>query len=339
MKNFKNKKRIIVVFLLLLVGILFIIFNRALKRPLKATEDIVINVQSGDSFYSVLNRLDENNQITFLPIIKTYVKVTNPVVDIKPGEYKLHKEMSVKDIINTISNESGLNVVDFTIPEGFTINQIANKLETEGICSSEEFIEAITSYDLPSYVKPNESKRYNLEGFLFPDTYKFSKNSNPSELIEKMCARFEEVWSSALEQANVKVKNEDIETVITIASMIEKEARVNDERPIIASVIYNRLNGLNIHKKLQIDATVIYALEDHVEKVLNDHLEIESPYNTYKVEGLPIGPISNPGLPSILAALKPESTDYLFYVLQEDNRHYFTNDDEDFMMKLEELGY
>lgn len=339
MNILKNKKRIIILFLLILVGILFIFFNRALKHPLKASEDIIINVQSGDSLYNVLNRLDENNQISFLPIIKAYIKVTSPVVDIKPGEYKLHKEMSVKDIINTLNTEEGINVIQFTIPEGFTIDEIANKLEVEGICSSEEFIEAIVSYELPSYVQESKLKRYNLEGFLFPDTYKFSKNSDPNELIDKMLARFEEIWNSALEQTNVKVKNEDVEKVITIASMIEKEARVDDERPIIASVIYNRLKGLNGHKKLQIDATVIYALGKHVETVLNEHLLIESPYNTYLIEGLPVGAIGNPGLPSILGALDPESTDYIYYVLQDDNRHYFTNNDEDFVEKLEELGY
>ncbi len=107
---------------------------------------------------------------------------------------------------------------------------------------------------------------------------------------------------------------------------------------IIASVIYNRLN---IDMKLQIDATVIYAYGYHMKTFYMKHLEIESPYNTYLIDGLPVGPISNPGAPSILAALKPENTDYLFYVLQKDgsNRHYFTNNDVDFMNKKEELGY
>lgn len=336
MNILKIKKIKIVLFLLILVTISFVFFSKALKHPLRGKEDIILSVENGDSFYSVLEKLSENSKLKFLPIIKLYIKVTNSVVDINPGEYKLHNDMSIEDIINTLNNEEPINLIDFTVPEGFTIDEIALKLEDEGICSKDEFINAIVSYELPSYIKESKLKRYNLEGFLFPDTYKFSKNSNPEELVGKMLERFEEVWNNAVKEANIKVKDEDIEKVITVASMIEKEARVDDERSTIASVIYNRLK---IDMELKIDATVIYAMDKHVEKLLYKDLEIESPYNTYLIKGLPVGSISNPGLLSILGALKPENTDYLFYVLQEDNRHYFTNDDVDFMNKLEELGY
>ena len=132
------------------------------------------------------------------------------------------------------------------------------------------------------------------------------------------------------------VDNEDIETVITIASMIEKEARVDEDRAKIASVIYNRLEQ---DMPLQLCATAIYALGYHVDEVLDIHTQIDSPYNTYYYKGLPVGPISNPGAPSIIAALKPEKTDYLFYILADDNKHYFTNNYDDFLNKKEELGY
>ena len=235
-----------------------------------------------------------------------------------------------------MNTESSLNKVKFTVPEGYSIEDIASKLEDEGICSKNDFILAIKEYPLPSYVKPNEEKRYNLEGYLFPDTYIIEIGETPKEIINKMIKRFEEMLDEAIKATNVIVKDEDIETVVTIASMIEKEARLDNERPTIASVIVNRLN---IDMKLQIDATVIYALGEHVDTVTYDHLEIDSPYNTYKNYGLPVGPISNPGVESIKATLKPDSTDYLFYVLKDDNSHYFTNDDEDFLRKQEELGY
>ena len=236
----------------------------------------------------------------------------------------------------SLNTESSLNKVKFTVPEGYSIEDIASKLEDEGICSKNDFILAIKEYPLPSYVKPNEEKRYNLEGYLFPDTYIIEIGETPKEIINKMIKRFEEMLDEASKATNVIVKDEDIETVVTIASMIEKEARLDNERPTIASVIVNRLN---IDMKLQIDATVIYALGEHVNIVTYDDLEIDSPYNTYKNYGLPVGPISNPGIESIKATLKPESTDYLFYVLKDDNSHYFTNDDEDFLRKQEELGY
>ena len=245
--------------------------------------------------------------------------------------------MSINDIVDTLTSESTKGLIKFTVPEGYTVDDIALKLEKEGICTKEEFIKTIKEYELPSFVKKNSSKRYNLEGYLFPDTYIIKQDESPKDIVKAMISRFEEAFKEALKETNMKVSDEDVETIITIASMIEKEARVDKERPLISSVISNRVSkGM----KLQIDATVIYALGEHVETVLNKHLEIDSPYNTYKINGLPIGPISNPGMPSILAALKPASTDYLFYVLEKDMKHhFFTSDEHEFMRKLKELGY
>ncbi|MBS4804116.1 MAG: endolytic transglycosylase MltG [Clostridium sp.] len=331
-----SKKTITIIIILLLILIASLYFVSTINNPLKGNEDIVVRVEDGDNFYSIINKLEEDKKLKSVPIIKLYVKVLGKNVDIKPGEYLLSKGSSVEEIINSLNTESSLNKVKFTVPEGYSIEDIASKLEDEGICSKNDFILAIKEYPLPSYVKPNEEKRYNLEGYLFPDTYIIEIGETPKEIINKMIKRFEEMLDEASKATNVIVKDEDIETVVTIASMIEKEARLDNERPTIASVIVNRLN---IDMKLQIDATVIYALGEHVNIVTYDDLEIDSPYNTYKNYGLPVGPISNPGIESIKATLKPESTDYLFYVLKDDNSHYFTNDDEDFLRKQEELGY
>ena len=132
------------------------------------------------------------------------------------------------------------------------------------------------------------------------------------------------------------IKEDDIEKIINVASIIEKEARVDEDRPLIASVIYNRLEQ---DMPLQIDATVIYAHGYYIENVRNRHLAIESKYNTYLHKGLPVGPICNPGAPSIKAALNPANTNYLFYLLASDDEHYFTDNYDDFLKKKEELGY
>lgn len=331
-----SKKTITIIIILLLLLISSVYFVSVINNPLKANEDIVVRVEDGDNFYSIINKLEEDKKLKSVSIIKLYVKVLDKSVDVKPGEYLLSKDSSVKDIINSLSTDSSLNKVKFTVPEGYYIDDIAIKLEDEGICSKNDFILAVKEYPLPSYVKPNEEKRYNLEGYLFPDTYIIEIGETPKEIIYKMIKRFGEMLDEASKATNVTVKDEDIETVVTIASMIEKEARLDNERPIIASVIVNRLN---IDMKLQIDATVIYALGEHVNIVTYDDLEIDSPYNTYKNYGIPVGPISNPGIESIKATLKPDNTDYLFYVLKDDNSHYFTNNDEDFLRKQEELGY
>lgn len=335
MRKSKSKTIPIIIILILIISC-FVLFKRVLNKPLNTSEDIVINVQEGDSFYSIINALSKENKIKNLPLIKLFVKISRKNIDVKPGEYVLQKDLNVNELINTFTSESSLNIVKFTVPEGYTIDDISEKLEKEGICSKEDFIKAIKEYELPSFVNINSEKRYNLEGYLFPDTYLIKVGETPKEIITKMVARFKEMLSEAIKEVNTTVKNEDIETVVTIASMIEKEARIDSERPVIASVIVNRLN---IDMMLQIDATVIYALGEHVDTVLYSHLETNSPYNTYKNYGLPVGPISNPGLESIKAALKPEQTDYLFYVLQNDKTHYFTNNYEDFIKKQNDLGY
>ncbi len=333
----KLSLKIIPIILILVLFISFLLaFVSIINRPLKKDSNIVIRVNEGDSFYSIINSLSEEGKIKGVPFIKLYVKVLGKNIDIKQGEYVIEKDYSLDDLIETLTTESSINIVKFTIPEGYTIEDIAEKLENEGICSKNDFILAIEEYELPSYVKIDSRKKYNLEGYLFPDTYLLKVGETPKEILTKMISRFEEMVQKAKEEVNTEVKDDDIETVITIASMIEKEARIDSERPLISSVIVNRLNN---GMMLQIDATVIYALGEHVETVLEKHLEVDSSYNTYRNYGLPIGPISNPGLESIKAALSPKNTDYLFYVLQDDKTHYFTNSDEDFMNKLEELGY
>ena len=332
----KRFTKIIPVIIIVAFIIAFITYRNVIKHPLKVTEDIVININEGDSFYSIINNLKEEDKLKGIPFIKLYVKLSNKNIEVKSGEYLINKDSSIDDIIEITSKGEALNLIDITIPEGYTIEDIASSLENEGICSKEDFILAVNEYELPSYVKVDSQKRYNLEGYLFPDTYKVKIGETPKEIISKMVLRFEEVSNSVEKDLNIEIENNDIEKIITIASIIEKEARLDSERALISSVIYNRLNE---DRMLQIDATVIYALGEHIDKVYLKHLEVDSPYNTYDNYGLPIGPISNPGSESIKAALNPEKTDYLFYVLKDDNSHYFTEDENDFMNKLKELGY
>lgn len=329
--------KIIPITIILIVFISFLLtFVSIINKPLKNDSNIVIRVNEGDSFYSIINSLSKEGKIKGVPFIKLYVKVLGKNIDIKQGEYVIENNFSLDELIDILTKESSINIVKFTIPEGYTIEDIAEKLEIEGICSKNDFLLAIEEYELPRYVKIDSSKKYNLEGYLFPDTYLLKVGEKPKEILTKMITRFEEMLEQASKETSTEINSDDIENIVTIASIIEKEARVDSERPLISSVIVNRLND---GMMLQIDATVIYALGEHVETVLEKHLEVDSPYNTYRNYGLPVGPISNPGLESIKAALKPEKTDYLFYVLQDEKTHYFTNSDVDFMNKLEELGY
>ena len=152
-----------------------------------------------------------------------------------------------------------------------------------------------------------------------------------------MLNRFEGVISEIQSELGITIPKEEYEKYVIVASMVEKEARDDSERAEIASVIYNRLQkGM----PLQIDATVLYALGEHKDTLLYKDLKVDSPYNTYKIKGLPVGPICNPGKPSLLAAIKPAKTDYIYYLLNpSNNKHYFTNNYEDFLAKKKEFGY
>lgn len=331
-KRPKKTGRILITLLLIIVIALAFMFISTIKKPLKVSNSEVVNVQGGDSFYSIINRLADENKIKSPFIIKIYTKLTGLNLEVIPGSHTLDKSMSINEIVEALKNPNNTNAI--TIPEGFNVEDIAARLEEKGICTNDEFLNAVKSYPLPSYVKDNADKRYNLEGFLFPDTYNFEIGVEPEYIIKTMINRFEEVWGEITE--GLDIKEDDIEKIINIASIIEKEARVDEDRPLIASVIYNRLEQ---DMPLQIDATVIYAHGYYIESVRNRHLAIESKYNTYLHKGLPVGPICNPGAPSIKAALNPDSTNYLFYLLASDDEHYFTDNYDDFLKKKEELGY
>ena len=335
----KNNKKIVNVTTIIVIMIIIITIWQCFKivdTPLKIKDEEIIEVAEGDSFYGVLNKLSEEDKIKNEFLVKLYLKIRGIKPEVLAGTYKLDKSMTLDEIITLLSNDSTIGKIYITIPEGYTIDDIATELEENNICSSEDFINSVKNYDLPAYVSNNPNKRYNLEGFLFPDTYSFNENENADFVVKTMINRFEEVWQELVQSLNLSIADDEIEKIVNVASIIEKEAVVDSERSLISSVIYNRIA---IEMPLQIDATVIYSYGYHIEKMYEKHLEIDSPYNTYMYYGLPIGPISNPGRASLMAALKPEKTDYLYYLLESEYTHYFTDNYDDFLKRKEELGY
>lgn len=334
----KKNKRIIRVARIFVIMIIIITIWQCFKivdTPLKINNEEIVEVAEGDSFYGILDKLSEEGKIKNKFLVKLYLKICGIKPEVLEGTYKLNKSMTLNEFVNLLT-DSNKDKVYITIPEGYTIDDIAEKLEENNICNSKEFIDSVKNYELPKYIRNNPNKRYNLEGFLFPDTYSFNKNENADFIIKTMLNRFEKVWQEIVEDLNISIPEEEIEKKVNVASIIEKEAVVDSERSFISSVIYNRIA---IGMPLQIDATVIYSYGYHIEKMYEKYLEIDSPYNTYMYYGLPIGPISNPGRASLMAALKPKETDYLYYLLESENTHYFTDNYDDFLRRKEELGY
>lgn len=334
----KKNKRIIRVARIVVIMIIIITIWQCFKivdTPLKINNEEIVEVAEGDSFYGILDKLSEEGKIKNKFLVKLYLKICGIKPEVLEGTYKLNKSMTLNEFVNLLT-DSNKDKVYITIPEGYTIDDIAENLEENNICNSKEFIDSVKNYELPKYISNNPNKRYNLEGFLFPDTYSFNKNENADFIIKTMLNRFEKVWQEIVEDLNISIPEEEIEKKVNVASIIEKEAVVDSERSFISSVIYNRIA---IGMPLQIDATVIYSYGYHIEKMYEKYLEIDSPYNTYMYYGLPIGPISNPGRASLMAALKPKETDYLYYLLESENTHYFTDNYDDFLRRKEELGY
>jgi len=235
---------------------------------------------------------------------------------IKAGEYELSGAMPPADILDRlIRGEVMLHRL--TIPEGFTAAQIAQAVGRAGLAQPAAFLEAVHDADLiAAYEIPGDS----LEGYLFPETYYFAATVTPDRLARTMVKRFFSVFDQSRQQRAEEMGLTTHEVVI-LASIIEKETAVAAERPLIASVFHNRLNqGM----RLDSDPTVIYGIEDFDGDLTRRHLNTTTPYNTYKIRGLPAGPIANPGKASLAAALHPADTDYLYFVANDNGSHQFS---------------
>lgn len=287
--------------------------------------EITISVDANTSLKELAHTLAKNNFIsnTFYFRIEAYLSKIKP--PFKPGQYTISSNMSNNEILTMLSTDftNQDETIQFMIPEGYTIPQIAAKLDAEGIVDSEAFLDAVQTknYDYDFLKNVPDNVTYKLEGYLFPDTYIVRKDATPEEIIVKMLMRFKEItdhYNTYLAHTNYSLHE-----LLTIASMIEGEAKLDDERATISGVIYNRLNA---HMNLQMCSTIQYLLDKRKVTLSYDDLKVDSPYNTYLYTGLPPGPICCPGEASFKAALLPELHDYYYFVVDdaEIGSHHFS---------------
>ena len=252
-------------------------------------------------------------------------RLTGANRELRAGRHDLYSDMPLEQVVETLAqkadagvDENGLRV---TIPEGYTLRQIADTLGAKGVCSASEFYRLATDQAFIAGLQSDFAlPRNTLEGYLFPDTYTFKSNTTPAAALQAMLTNFGAHFARPYQQ-EISAGGRALHNVVTIASLIEREARVDADRARIAGVIDNRLKR---NMRLEIDATVLYALGRHKSRVLYKDLRVNSPYNTYRHAGLPPGPIASPGLPCLLAALNPESNPFLYYVARPDGSHIFT---------------
>lgn len=293
----------------------------ALNKPEKTA---TITITNDDSFGDVAEKLKDEGLIEYKFLFNLFATFTRSKDDVVAGTFTLNTDMDYRALLSGMSANSATRAtVTVTIPEGYTVDQIFTLLEEKGVASVEDLQDMAANHDYAfSFLQDLEMGDYHrLEGYLYPDTYEFTTPQNSLYVINKMLVRFDEQFTDAMRQ-EVADSGRTIHEIITIASMIEKETDGND-RADIASVIYNRLNNPSsgTQRYLQIDATLAYINGGKVPTEADK--SIDSPYNTYLYKGLPAGPISNPGLESIKAAMNPNRTSYYYYALGDDGVHHF----------------
>ncbi len=290
------KKRIIIYSLSLLAFLTFLYIG-LIFIPFSLPNDAIIDIQPGQSLRSVAEALDTKDIIISRYIFLSYAFLTRKTKQIKSGSYKMPERESIYGVFKLLSDPKAGGDIVVTIPEGYTVSDIAEVLDKKGIASKKDFMTTALQY----------------EGYLFPETYYFSPKTPASDIIDSMRDEFKERFP--------KLYSSEKKDVVIIASMLEREARTSDDMRIIAGIIYKRLKlGL----ALQIDATVAYGVCYKQFKALQtcqpprvnlrDNLKIDGPFNTYTRTSLPVAPISNPGDTALNAALDPKSSDFLFYL-------------------------
>ncbi len=317
-------KRFFLILMILLVTAVFgLLYLPAYLSASSIEGPTIVEVPQGASLSYVSDLLQQQGIIKSKLWFRYQAKAKNVDRSIKPGTYTIEPDMTLDDIFELLQKGQQAQQIVLTIPEGFTLYQIAERVEATGLASADEFIEATVAYYTEKGFSFDTSKLfYALEGYLYPDTYYFNVTQTAKDIISRMSKQMDEVFTEEyLKRA--KELNLSTHEVLTIASLIEREAYHDQEMKAISGVIYNRLEKTML---LQIDATVIYAIgegKEHITRVLYAHLESSNPFNTYKHLGLPPGPIAAPSKKAIEAALYPESHDYMYYVLG-DNGHVFS---------------
>lgn len=279
-------------------------------------EAFVVTIAPGEGFRTVALRLHDLGLIQSPRKFRLFARLSGAHRQIKAGEYQLYGTMTPRQILATLV-EGKVLLYRITIPEGYTLQQIAQTVAEAGFGEAENFYRLATD---PAVAQAENIAAPSLEGYLFPDTYYFPRGFDQTRIIAAMVRRFREAVSDAWRERAAEL-GLTLHEVVTLASIIEKETGVTEERPLIASVFHNRLRkGM----RLETDPTVIYGIEDFDGNLTRKHLRTPTPYNTYVIKGLPPGPIASPGQAALEAALYPAKTDYLFFVSRKDRTHHFS---------------
>ena len=309
---------VIGIILLLILAVLgFVYVSDQIKGP--GGKEILVEIPKGSTGSDIAVLLEQKKVIKNAYLFRLAMRI-NPPSRMSAGSFRLDPSKDVFEMLNSLENAT-VEISLTTIPEGLTLEQTAEVLAKQGMCLQDDFIKI--ARENKYYM--NEKELKSVDGYLFPETYNFPENADCDKIIKVMTGEFERRFFPLYRQHKDDMPVPmTLDKVVVLASLVEREARVPEERPIIAGVYFNRLKkGM----KLECDATVMYALKTKKEVLLYSDLEIDSPYNTYKYTGLPPGAIANPGMSSLKAVIKPVKHEFYYYVRNDilnDGSHIFS---------------
>ncbi len=290
----------------------------------KPDSELTVTIEKGSRLDTISKKLKEAGVIRYRWAFNLFAKVTGNGSSFQYGTYELNTSMDYLEIVSSLQKTATFQeTVRVTIPEGKELREIITMLDEAGVCSADELWDAVKThtYDY-AFLADLPDRENRLEGYLFPDTYEFFTDSEADVVIKKFLDNFDSKWEASFTD-RAKELDMTIDQVVTLASIIEREAVGDSDRDVVSSVFHNRLNSKSM-TLLQSCATVQYVLKERKAVLTYDDIKIDSPYNTYIYPGLPVGPIASPGLASIKAALYPATTDYYYFVVSASGEHIFS---------------
>lgn len=298
------------------------------------TVDVYVKVKPGMTTDNIAHLLYDKGVTKSVTAFNLFAKMNNLDGKLRAGSYHFSSNMTYSKIIDILSRGNIVNY-SFTVPEGYNVNEIAKSLEDKGIADAKKIKELAKELKPYDYMQNNNfDNKYIAEGFLFPDTYQIAEESNEKDIVLMMINEFDKRFDDKM-KVRAHEMGLSIREVVILASLVEKEARIDEDRPIIAQVFINRLKQ---EMPLQSCATIQYILGYAKPELSIQDTKIESPYNTYLHQGLPPGPIANPGLASLKAVLYSQPTNYLYFVADSEGRHHFSETYEGHLRNIQQVN-
>lgn len=285
-----------------------------------AEKRIHVKIKSGMSTVEIADQLESKGVITSSLKFRVLSRLRGYDDKMKPGTYVFSAGMTDEDVFEKISNGEK-HIVTFTVPEGFGVKNIAERLYQIDLADKEDFFEAAKDFEPYPYMKKHDDVFFAAEGFLFPETYEVESDASVEDILYMMAGEFDKKLTSTMRE-KAKEMNLSIYDLVTLASLVEREVRYPADRPIVAQVFLKRLK---INMPLQTDASLQYLMDTPKEDVSIEDTQVDSPYNTYQNSGLPPGPIASPGIESIKAVLNPADTDFLYFVADREGHNHYSN--------------